>query len=173
MRKTLFMLVGLPLVLGLLAPDAALAADPPSGTLDPKNKLVEWDGPAVVLGVNPTNNVEAPGTCSGAPVVLSCDLFELTVNVSDSQYTATGGVSIAISWASSNSDYDLFVVDESGAVVASSEQFTTSTEQVFIPRASGTYTVQTLEFAVVNDQYHGIAELEGVKVVKKKKPKKK
>jgi hypothetical protein len=64
-------------------------------------------------------------------------------------------------------------VDESGAVVASSEQFTTSTEQVFIPRASGTYTVQTLEFAVVNDQYHGIAELEGVKVVKKKKPKKK
>jgi hypothetical protein len=176
-------LVGLPILLGLLLPETALAADPPSGTLDPAVRLLEWDGPAAPVAINPSPliNAQLAGvmgdgrpTCSGQPVVLECDEFDLTVNMTDQQYTATGGVSIVITWGTTNSDFDLYVIDENDEVVATSGQFTTTQEQVFIPRAIGSYTVLVAFFDVVNDQYHGVAELQGVKVIKKKpKPKKK
>lgn len=169
MRRRALVAVAVPLTLSLgLMAGPATAADPPEGTLDSKHKTVEWAGPAVVVAVNPTNNVAAPGVCSGVPVVLSCDEFTLTVNISSSQYTGSGGVAIDITWGSANSDYDLYVLDEAGEVVGASAQGSTTEEHVFLPRATGTYTVQVLDFAVVADQYAGVAEAQGVKKSKKK-----
>ncbi|MGH2740604.1 MAG: hypothetical protein ACRDH6_09015 [Actinomycetota bacterium] len=142
------------------------AADPPEGTLDPKTKSVEWAGPAIVAAVNPTNNVAEPGEC--LPAVVSCDEFTLTVNVPSSLYLPTGGVTIAITWGTAQNDYDLYVLNEAGEVVGSSAT-SAPTEQVVLPRAAGTYTVQVLDFAVVADQYQGTATLSGVKKAKPKK----
>lgn len=143
------------------------AADPPEGTLDPKNKVVEWAGAMVVVGVNPTNNVAEPGEC--LPAVVSCDIFTLTVTVPSSAYLPTGGVTVGIADFGANSDYDLYVLNEAGEVVGSSANGFGLPETVVIPRANGTYTVQVLDFAVVADSYAGTATLAGVKKVKPKK----
>jgi hypothetical protein len=166
MRRRSLVAVAVPLTLslGLLA-SPATAADPPEGTLDSKHKKVEWDGPALVVAANPSPQVGV--VCSGLPSVMSCDEFTLTVNVSASQYSGSGGVAIDITWstviAGIINDYDLYVYDEAGEEVASSAQGGTTEEHVFIPRASGTYTVTVVEFGIVNDQYHGIAVAQGVK----------
>lgn len=168
MRRRALVAVAVPLTLsiGLLA-SPATAADPPEGTLDSKTKKVEWAGPAVVVAVNPTPAVGAV-ECPGTPVVLACDVFTLTVNISTSQYSGTGGVAIDITWSSANNDYDLYVYDEAGEEVASSAQGGTTEEHVFIPRASDTYTVTAVEFGIVDDQYAGVAVAQGVKKAKKK-----
>lgn len=161
--------------LGLEALPAA-AADPPSGTIDSKNKIVEWSGPMTVVAANVAGQAgeeEAQLMCA-LPLPGWCDVFELTVNIPETGYTASGGVKIDITFSNANSDWDVYIYDEGGALVGSSTGGAGSQESVILPRASGTYTVQTNGFTVVNDQYMGVAEAFGlVKPKPKKKPKKK
>jgi hypothetical protein len=177
-RKRWLLLV-LPAALGLaLEPLPAGAADPPSGSIDAKNKVVEWTGPMDVVGLNPTNNFVADEPiCGPLPAgVLTCDVFELTVNIPETGYTTSGGVNVSITCTGGTlSDYDLFVYDEGGALIGSSTTGPAAcNEAVILPRASGVYMVQVNPWLVVNDQYSGVAEAFGLAKPKpKKKPKKK
>jgi hypothetical protein len=176
--KRRWALIAFPIALGLaLEPLPAGAADPPSGTIDAKNKVVEWTGTMDIVGLNPTNgDLGDEPTCGPLPaVLLSCDVFELTVNIPETGYTASGGVNVSTSCAGTGplADYDLFVYDEGGTLVGSSTS-PACNEAVIIPRASGVYMVQVNPWSVVNDQYFGVAEAFGLAKPKPKpKPKKK
>ena len=71
--------------------------------------------------------------------------------------TNVGGASITITWGSSDNDFDLYVYDSAGNEVASSAQGGTTSEQAFIPNASGTYDVVVVPFTVINSVYSGNA----------------
>jgi hypothetical protein len=154
----------------------AVAADPPSGTIDPKNKIVEWAGPMTVVAANVAGQAgpEQAQTICALPLPGWCDVFELTVNIPETGYSASGGVKIDITFSNANSDWDVYVYDEGGSLVGSSTGGAGAQESVILPRATGTYTVQTNGFTVVNDQYMGVAEAFGLAKPKPKpKPKKK
>lgn len=177
LRRALVMMVALPLALGLIMESPAGAADPPSGRLDPKNKVVEWDGPVSVVAANPIQESVVAGTlqwatgwspCSGGPAPLACDTFVLAVDVPEASYRIGGGVRVRITWGSGINRYTLDVRDEEGKHIASAGGLTVGSvteEEVFIPSASGTYMIEVGALLVVNDQHHGIAELQGLKKV--------
>lgn len=169
MKKRFPLAVGLIVALSLVLGEVpAGAADPPSGTITAKTPTVEWAGPLDVVGANLTGQGGA-NECP-APVVVSCDVFELTVDVPPTGWSATGGVNVSITFTSANSDYDLYVYNEAGELVGSSTGSFGAPETVILPRASGVFSVTVSPFFVVNDQYNGTAAAFGLA---KKKPKKK
>ena len=131
------------------------AATPPSGTVGPSNATVEWAGPVYTMA-----NVD-PAACPPAaqdPLDLLCDHFTLTVDVAAGHWqNNTGGAEVAISWADSTNDFDLYVYDSAGTQVASSASGGTTSERAFIQSASGTYEVRVLPWAVAASAYDGSA----------------
>ncbi|MGH2740605.1 MAG: hypothetical protein ACRDH6_09020 [Actinomycetota bacterium] len=169
MNRRISVAIGLAVALSLVLGEVpAGAADPPSGTITPKTPTVEWSGPLEVVGANLTGQGGA-NECP-LPAVVSCDVFELTVDVPASGWSATGGVNVSITFTSANSDFDLYVYNEAGELVGSSTGSFGAPETVILPRASGVFMVTVSPFFVVNDQYAGTATAFGLA---KKKPKKK
>jgi hypothetical protein len=133
-----------------------------------------------VVGLNPTNQVAGEPICGPLPaVLLTCDVFELTVNIQETGYSTSRGVNVLITCEGLkvqpevHPDYDLFVYEEGGSLIGSSTS-PMCMEAVIIPRASGVYLVQVNAFSVVNGQYTGAAGAFGLAKPKpKKKPKKK
>ncbi|MBZ5559247.1 MAG: glycoside hydrolase [Acidobacteriia bacterium] len=121
---------------------------PPAG----QTSSIAWAG-------GPYTGVTAdPSACT----TLTCDSFMLTVNVPSTFYASnpTYAVRVRIAWAASTNDFDLYVYDSSGALVASSAQGGTTFEDAdagALP--SGTYRVQVVAFAAVNASYTGSATL--------------
>ena len=90
-----------------------------------------------------------------------CDTFELDVDVDPSHWDSNrGGVEVKIVWPDEADDFDLFVYNEAGDLVASAETWDASSERVFIDDASGKYTVKVMPYDVTDSAYEGGAWLE-------------
>lgn len=134
-------------------PTAGTLSQPPSGQT---TASIAWSGGPY------TGATADPSTCT----TITCDTFALTVNISSTFYAANPNyaVKVGINWASSTNDFDLYVNDANGNTVCSSGQSNITTG---IPSeladcgqlASGTYTVQVVAFATVNETYTGSASI--------------
>jgi len=140
----------------LLVAGAGNAASPSSGTIGPTTTSAAWQGQSY-----PATAIADPTLCPPAsldPTNAVCDHFALTVGVAPSYWTTNvGGASVTITWGSSDNDFDLYIYDSAGNEVASSAQGGTTSEQAFIPNASGTYDVVVVPFTVSNSGYSGNA----------------
>lgn len=132
------------------------AATPSNGTLaapaSGQTSAVSWTGGPY------TGATADPSVCTAA----TCDTYALAVNVPATFYAAnpTYSIHVGITWASSTNDFDLYVYDATGALVASSAQGGTTAEDADAgPLPSGTYTVQVVGFATANATYNGTATL--------------
>jgi len=117
---------------------AAWAATPGSGTVSDTNQSVTWNGSSLVF--TPTLTGYDPSLCS---TTMDCDVFDVTVNVSDAfrQAHPNFAVVVRIDWGNSANDFDLFLyqgdtfVDDSGQGFTNFEEI----EQAGLP--NGTYRV--------------------------------
>src|SRR5215831_12105673 len=148
------------LVLGTLGSslfDSPLfAATPTGGTLNAPapggTSTVTWSGGPY------TAVVESPSMCATLGST-GCDTFTLQANVPAAFYAANPNYSIVVQirWPDSQNDYDLYVYDSRGNVVGSSTGGAPETSETAdcgqLP--AGTYTVQVVAFAVVNESYTG------------------
>jgi hypothetical protein len=155
MKKTLAVLAAAAVGAFVLA-GAGEGATPSSGTLGPTAGTVSWTGQHYAAAA-----VADPTACPPAsldPQNLVCDHFSLTVNVDPSYWnTNSGGASVTISWGSAANDFDLYVYDSSGNEVAHSAAGGTTSEQLLISNASGTYDVVVVPFLVTDSDCSGVA----------------
>ncbi|HSE47642.1 MAG TPA: sialidase family protein [Terriglobales bacterium] len=116
----------------------AAAANPASGTVSDANLSVTWSGSSLVT--TPTLTGYDPSLCS---TTMDCDIFDITVNVSDAFRQAHPNFAVVIraDWSNSANDFDLFLyqgdtfVDDSGQGFTNFEEI----EQAGLP--NGTYRV--------------------------------
>lgn len=155
-RRLLAVPVALAFVGAGLAPSAG-AANPDSGTITPTSTTTSWQGKSYNVTVNPDRQ-----TCpskSADPQNTLCDHFTLNVNVPSTFYDGkTGGARVKITWPDAADDFDLFVY-QGNTLVGSSAQGSTTSEEVTINKASGTYEVRVSPFLVTNSGYSGKATL--------------
>lgn len=71
-----------------------------------------------------------------------------------------GGLSVEISWDLPKDDFNLIVLDKDGAFLDSSQKAGTTKERVFVPKASGRYTIRIVYLAVSNAHFRGLASFE-------------
>lgn len=145
-------LVGIAAVAALGALPAATsirAATPPSGTVSSTNPTVSYQsGPFFVANASGTAGAVQCGP--GLP----CDDYGLTVATSDT----TKNLNIQIAWPNTTADFDLYVLNSSGAVVASSAT-SADPEQVVMPDVAGTYTVRVVPFNPLGQTFTGTASI--------------
>ncbi len=143
------------LVLAFARAPALRGAEPASATVGPSSLSASWTGQSYVAAA-----IADPAACppEADPLNLLCDHFRLTVDVDASFWNSnTGGVEITISWSSSVNDFDLYVFDASGNLVASSAAGGTTSERVFVENAAGDFEARVVPFLVVNSGYSGTA----------------
>ena len=144
--------LGAALLLGS-AERGAVAANPPSGTVNPTGPGVAWDGTAV--------GGSSAGESSCVEGV-NCDTYLLNVSGAPADWTGKV-VDVRISWLNPANDFDLFIHkgSNSGPIVADSAGGAPDTDEeaTFSPAADGTgaYSVHVVYFSVATDQYHGTA----------------
>lgn len=136
---------------------AAFAATPASGTLSApaagSSTSLGWSG-------GPLSGATAdPSACT----TLTCDTYQLTVNVPATFYAANPNyaVQVGLNWTSSaTTDFDLYVYDSTGAVVCSSGQGMTDFEHADCGQLpAGTYNVVAVLYTGVSATYTGSATL--------------
>lgn len=146
------------LVLALCASGAlfalySFAASPPNGTLtDTSGPVIYTAGPFVVANVTAQAN-DTP-ICSGTGQ--DCDDFALTVNVTADPQKQ---VKVKIEWPNPAADFDLYVFDSKGTLVASSAT-SSDPEVAILPAAPATYTVRVAPFAPAGQSFTGTISLE-------------
>ena len=140
------------LLVGLL-PSATSASTPSSGTLTDASPTVTWSGGPYT--------VATPETVLCVDASVNCDTFALSFGVpADYWDSHEGGVTVAINWASSADDFDLYIQDASGAKVGWSAAGGTTSERVNLGKlAPGTYTVQVVAWLTAGASYTGAATL--------------
>ena len=145
-RRSAIVAFGLTLALAssLLATVAG-AAEPTEGTITPAQPRVTWDGREYgTVAVQP--DLQA---CDGQPEASACDRFSVNVDVDPSFYVSEDdGVEVTIMWEGVTDDFDLYVVDDSGAQVARGYLSGTQSETVRIPGATGRYEIVVVPFDV-------------------------
>src|SRR5687767_65722 len=149
LRLWLSLLLAFALPLSLHAPNAALAANPSSGTVSPSDTSLSWSGGPV------TGSTSDPlaADCNNSP----CDLFGLTISGTNA---GTHSITVRIDWTSPTNDLDLHVVDAvTGAMVRTSGEAVSNFEQVTFPATPGSYTVQALFYRSIAESYTGTATL--------------
>ena len=153
MRKSLLLLCTF--ILGATFLSLRVWAGTFSGTLTQPSaggtSTLTWNG-GPLSGTNGVGGVLT--TCTS----VTCDSFNLAVNVPASFYAANPSYSVrvAINWASNLNDLDLYIMDSTGNVVCSSTQGFTNFEDADCgPLASGQYTVSVESSAAVNTTYSG------------------
>lgn len=128
------MATALAVVVLLAAPVAIEAAEPAGGTVSQDSPTVSWLG-----GPFLTSN---PAAC--LPEDPACDRFALTIVPS-----GEAGDSVqVITVAADGDDYDLFVYDPNGALVASSAGATGNESVAIFEPVAGTYTVEVQAWLV-------------------------
>ncbi len=142
-------------LLVLVGPATTPAATPPGGTIGPTSgSSVTWTGGPYA------GSTALPDECPPAsdPLNVRCDHFSLTVNVPASHWSSNhGGADIQISWASSDDDYDLYVYDKDGNLVAQSASGGTTSERLLLQSASSEqspYEVRVVPFLVATSNFY-------------------
>lgn len=138
--------------LALAFGEGSAKAAAPSGGLS--NPATTWGGQ--FYGVP----VIDPTLCLPASLDLlnaTCDHFSLDV-------PAAGTEQVGISWSSADNDFDLYVYDSSGNLVAASDGgWGTSEIVTFAPAAAGRYEIRVVPFFVVASDYSGSAKWSSTK----------
>ncbi|MDQ1738051.1 MAG: hypothetical protein QOH56_4302 [Pseudonocardiales bacterium] len=131
----------------------AQSATPTAGTVSDTAPTTTWTaGPFLVPNV--TGNAGDP-QCGTA--VTPCDDYSLTVTV-PAGYDATHQVKVQATWANTAADFDLYVLNPAGQIVASSAS-SSDPETVLLPGVSAAYTVRVVPFTPLGDSFTGSASL--------------
>jgi len=129
----------------------AQAATPESGSISDTSAPVQWTaGPFAVANV----------TGAGGDVVCSpelCDDFALHVST-PAGYSDTHQLTIKVDWPLAAADFDIYLLDSTGAVVASAASSSVP-EVIVVPPTSGDYTVRVVPFAPLGQSITGTATM--------------
>ena len=137
---------------GVAAP--ALAATPTSGTVSDTSTSVRWGaGPFVAPNVT-----GATGGVTCGPDL--CDDFALHV-ATPAGYGDTHQLTIKVGWQNAAADFDVYLLDPSGAVVASSAS-SSDPEVIVTAPTSGDFTVRVVPYAPLGESITGTATLTDV-----------
>ena len=141
------------LVSALLTASApAFSATPGSGTLAGATAPVNWSG----------GPYTAVATDTSSCTTLNCDTFYLSVNTPAKFFTTnpTDEVQIRITWQGATNEFDLYLFDPSGNLLASSVQAFETYEEIDAgPLPNGTYKLVIVASQTVNVSYSGTAQI--------------
>ncbi len=138
---------------------AAQASTPSGGNLTDANpKLTYSAGPFAVPNV--TDNVNGTPTCSATIPAEQCDSFALTVNVAAAD-ASTKRINVAISFGISAAEFDVFVYDATGKLLAS-DTAGGEPSVVSVPAVSGSYTVVVDPWNPLGQSFTGTVSLDSV-----------
>jgi hypothetical protein len=145
-RKSLYLpLAVATLYCGLVA-GPSQAATPSSGTVTAQSTSVSYSaGPFLV-----PNATGAAGSvvCNAAT---PCDDFRLSVDL-PSTYASSYNLTVRIQWPNSAADFDLYVLDAGGNIVASAASGS-DPEVAVIPAIRGAYTVRVVPYAPLGSSF--------------------
>ncbi len=137
----------------------AFASSPSSGTLtDASPKLSYTAGPFLVPNV--TDNVSGTPTCSATVPAEQCDSYTLNVVVSPSD-VGTKQITISISFPIATGEFDLFVFDSQGNLIAS-DTAGGEPSVAKIPAATGTYSVVVDPWNPLGQSFAGAISLDSM-----------
>lgn len=129
------------------------AATPSSGVVSPTAPVLSYTaGPFAVS--NPSGNA-GPVNCT-APG--SCDDFALTVNT-PAGYGTGHSLKISVAWSNTVADFDVYLLNSSGATVASAASSADPEVIVTAPDA-GAYTVRVVPATVAGDSFTATVALQ-------------
>jgi len=94
-------------------------------------------------------------TCGSAAT--PCDDYKLSVGV-PSGYDADHSLRVDVKWPNSAADFDVYVLDSSGAVVSSAAS-SSDPETILLPAVSNEYTVRVVPYAPLGQSITGTAKL--------------
>jgi hypothetical protein len=141
----------------LLTTSALYASTPSTGTLASASATVTWSG-----GPYTGNTVDTSPVNTSLCTTLTCDSFNLSVNIPSNFYISNPNdeVQIGINWASDLNEFDLFVYDSAGNLVASSAQSFATWENIDAGQLpAGNYIVWIVASPTVNATYSGKASM--------------
>ncbi|HET7656985.1 MAG TPA: CARDB domain-containing protein [Bacillales bacterium] len=135
-----------------MVPQIENAATPSSGSVSPENPTATYKaGPFTVPNVTGTTGSVQCGTAT------PCDEYHLSVSTPAS-YGTDHNLKIEIKWPNSAADFDLYVLDANGRIIASSAS-SSDPETVIMPPASGDYTIRVVPYAPLDETFTGIITL--------------
>jgi len=148
-RGVLALACGTLLIAGMAV--SAQAATPSSGSISDTSAPVQWTaGPFAAANVSGT-----AGAVVCAPQL--CDDFPLHVST-PAGYGDTHELTIKVDWAQAAADFDIYLLDKTGAVVASSAT-SSDPEVMVVPPTTGDYTVRVVPFTPLGQSITGTATL--------------
>lgn len=113
----------------------------------PQATITMLNDPAVV----PDENVYFPYRSAPAGIKVPYETFQFVVD--EPPVADNGSLTVHIEWADPANDWDLFVLDSSGAIVSQSAAFGDADEDAVIPTpAAGTYTAVVVNYDQVSRQ---------------------
>lgn len=158
--------LGLLLVLAMIgvaaiavATNSVLAATPANGQLSEQQRTLTYRG-GPFIAPNRTDPLLGDGsTLQCLPEIAPCDDFVLTVAL-PSDFSGDASVSIQLASDNGTSDYDLYVLDQSGQYVAVGYN-AGGTESVEFAVSAGTrtYTIRAVPFSRGASAYSGVVTL--------------
>ena len=151
-RRRLALIAAGATVLAISGAVAASGSTPSSGTVTDTSGAKTWTGGPFAIA-NVTGTAGDPD-CS---LPTSCDDYTLTV-ATPAGYGDTHNLKISVSWPNSAADFDLYVLDSSGATVATAAS-SSDPEVVVLPPTSATYTVRVVPFAPLGQSYSASAAM--------------
>jgi hypothetical protein len=130
----------------------AHAATPVSGTLSGTASPVNWSG----------GPYTAVATDTSSCTTLNCDTFFLTINTPAGFFTTNPSdeVQIRITWLGATNEFDLYLFDPAGNLLASSAQAFETYEEIDAgPLPNGTYKLVIVASQTLNVSYSGTAKI--------------
>lgn len=144
---------GLALAVGVVGLTATTeAATPTQGTVSPTATSVSWTGGPFVAP-NATGTAGTP-TCT---VPSSCDDFALHVRT-PAGYSDGHRLRIQVSWTNTAADFDVYLLDAAGAVVATAAS-SADPETVLTAPTTGDYKVRVVPYAPLGSSFTAKAGL--------------
>ncbi len=137
----------------VLGSGGADAAAPATGSVSPSDRSVTWTG-------GPFATPNATGTALDQPdcsAPTSCDDFSLHVDAGRT-FARTHRLEVSVGWPNTAADFDVYLLDDQGGVVATGASSADPELVVTAPRA-GDYTVRVVPFAPLGDSYEATATL--------------
>lgn len=132
-----------------------LQAAPSSGTptLSPGHPSTMWQGAYFDAGATPH---------AAACTEVTCDAFDFRVRIpAGLAKSRPPALEVSIRWTSEQNDFDLFLYDGTGALVAESTGMVSTAEGLLLPNVpSGDYRAVVVPATVSASAYEGLAELE-------------
>jgi hypothetical protein len=130
-------------------------ASPHSVIVGPSDTSSGWSGKNYLLG-----RTASPSLCPAStdPLDTLCDHVTLNVDVSSGYWdTHSGSATVSISWGSSSDNFDLYLYNPSGHLVASSARGSSTSESVSVSKPAGAYEVRVVPVNVTSSAYSGTA----------------